>query len=208
MTDSSERPGRAGYQAGMTIAKQRKLVVIVLIVIAALMFISNKVGEHLAATEAKERAAAAAASQARIEANRAARLKATADDRASARSQMAAAIAKKDYEAAISAGAMFADLSDPEMIALRTEAKARLAEIQAKEAKIKAELDRKADLARRKREGVKIGMTQQQVIESSWGKPSDINRTSTARGTREQWVYSDGRGYLYFDNGILTTVQN
>jgi hypothetical protein len=201
MTDSNEPPGRAGYQAGMTIAKQRKLVVIVLIVIAALVVISNKVGEHLAATQAKERAAAAAASQARIEANRAARLKATADDRASARSQMAAAIAKKDYEAAISAGAMFADLSDPE-------AKGRLAEIQAKEAKIKAELDRKADLARRKREGVKIGMTQQQVIESSWGKPSDINRTSTARGTREQWVYSDGRGYLYFDNGILTTVQN
>jgi hypothetical protein len=57
-----------------------------------------------------------------------------------------------------------------------------------------------------KKRGVLIGMTKAQVIGSSWGKPRDINRTITARGTQEQWVY--GGGYLYFQDDILTTIQN
>lgn len=64
----------------------------------------------------------------------------------------------------------------------------------------------KADKARRKRQGVIIGMTQEEVLLSSWGRPSDINKTISAGGTHEQWVYSGG--YLYFENGILTTIQN
>ncbi len=64
----------------------------------------------------------------------------------------------------------------------------------------------KADKARRKREGVSIGMTQDEVVASSWGKPRKVNRTTRANSIREQWVY-DG-GYLYFQDGILTTVQN
>lgn len=63
-----------------------------------------------------------------------------------------------------------------------------------------------AEKARKKREGVRIGMSQQDVLDSSWGLPQKVNRTTTARGVREQWVY-DG-GYLYFEDGILTTVQN
>jgi hypothetical protein len=50
-------------------------------------------------------------------------------------------------------------------------------------------------------------MTQAEVLASSWGKPDDINRTITAYGTREQWVYGY-RSYLYFDDGILTAIQN
>lgn len=57
-----------------------------------------------------------------------------------------------------------------------------------------------------KKGGVRIGMTQRQVLASSWGKPDDINRTITAAGTTEQWVY--GGAYLYFENGILATIQN
>lgn len=54
----------------------------------------------------------------------------------------------------------------------------------------------------------KIGMTKQQVInETNWGAPYDRNRTITAGRTREQWVYGLGR-YLYFDNGILTGIQD
>jgi hypothetical protein len=65
------------------------------------------------------------------------------------------------------------------------------------------------DRAKRKREGVSIGMTREEVLMSSWGKPDRINKTTTASGTREQWVYSGGRGYLYFgENGRLTTIQN
>jgi len=52
---------------------------------------------------------------------------------------------------------------------------------------------------------VTIGMTKQQVL-SSWGRPSDINRTVWSSGTREQWVYNDS--YLYFENGKLTSWQD
>lgn len=51
-----------------------------------------------------------------------------------------------------------------------------------------------------------VGMNSEQALES-WGEPDDINRTITARGTSEQWVFGSG-SYLYFDNGILTTIQN
>lgn len=49
-------------------------------------------------------------------------------------------------------------------------------------------------------------MTQEQVIISSWGKPNKINRTTTANGTYEQWVYLNYK-YIYLDNGIVTAIQ-
>lgn len=52
---------------------------------------------------------------------------------------------------------------------------------------------------------VLIGMTTEQVT-ASWGRPYSINETITARGKSEQWVYGTGQ-YLYFDNGILKTIQ-
>lgn len=75
---------------------------------------------------------------------------------------------------------------------------------QARTAKI-ARLERE-EKARKKKEGVRIGMSKDDVIASSWGKPRKINATTNARGTREQWVY-DG-GYLYFEGETLTTIQN
>jgi hypothetical protein len=50
-------------------------------------------------------------------------------------------------------------------------------------------------------------MSQQEVLDSNWGKPLHVNRTVRASGTSEQWVYGIGR-YLYFENGLLTTVQH
>jgi hypothetical protein len=55
--------------------------------------------------------------------------------------------------------------------------------------------------------GVRIGMTAAEVRASSWGKPFDVNRTTTASGVREQWVYPGG-SYLYFTNGIVSAIQN
>lgn len=54
-----------------------------------------------------------------------------------------------------------------------------------------------------------IGMTKEQAI-AAWGRPQDINRTLGSFGVHEQWVYGEygERGYLYFEDGILTTVQN
>lgn len=67
--------------------------------------------------------------------------------------------------------------------------------------------EKKRQLAEWKKEGVSIGMTKERVIQSSWGKPEKINSTTNAYGTREQWVYR-GHSYLYFQDGILTTIQN
>lgn len=53
---------------------------------------------------------------------------------------------------------------------------------------------------------VRIGMTKA-MARLSWGEPSDINTTTTAYSTHEQWVYSVGN-YLYFENGKLTAIQN
>ncbi len=57
-----------------------------------------------------------------------------------------------------------------------------------------------------KKEGVLLGMSEAEVVASSWGKPRKINTTTRATGVRAQWVY-DG-GYLYFENGVLTSIQN
>ncbi len=63
-----------------------------------------------------------------------------------------------------------------------------------------------AEKRRKRSEGVRIGMTMEDVLASSWGRPQSVNKTTTSRGTREQWVY--GGGYLYFENGVLTAIQN
>ena len=49
-----------------------------------------------------------------------------------------------------------------------------------------------------------IGMSKDYVL-LSWGKPNNINKSIGRWGTHEQWVY--GRSYLYFENGILTSMQ-
>jgi hypothetical protein len=49
-------------------------------------------------------------------------------------------------------------------------------------------------------------MTQERVLQSSWGRPEHINRSDYSFGTKEQWVYGNGH-YLYFENGVLTSIQ-
>jgi hypothetical protein len=51
-----------------------------------------------------------------------------------------------------------------------------------------------------------IGMTADQVLETIWGKPKDINKTTTANGVNEQWVYGNGK-YVYLEDGIVTAIQ-
>jgi hypothetical protein len=64
------------------------------------------------------------------------------------------------------------------------------------------------DRAERRKRGVTVGMSKEEVLMSSWGRPERVNSTTNSRGTREQWVYG-GRNYLYFDeSGRLTTIQN
>lgn len=89
---------------------------------------------------------------------------------------------------------------------LPADLKAELARLNARFAKAEA-AERAKEAARRRKEGVHIGMTPEDVLASNWGKPTDINRTTTATGVHEQWVYGNGN-YLYFDNGRLTAIQN
>ncbi|MGN6831098.1 zinc-ribbon domain-containing protein [Paucibacter sp. M5-1] len=91
---------------------------------------------------------------------------------------------------------------DPAAISLLKEARAAVVKAVQRDKQIAA-----AERARKKKEGVSIGMSEQDVRDSSWGRPESINRTTSASGTREQWVYG-GRNYLYFENGRLTSIQN
>jgi hypothetical protein len=61
--------------------------------------------------------------------------------------------------------------------------------------------------ARAARPDAVLGMTERQVAtETNWGKPDRINRTTTASGIEDQWVFTR-RGYLYFRDDILTAIQ-
>jgi hypothetical protein len=68
---------------------------------------------------------------------------------------------------------------------------------------------------RRAHSGLRIGMPQSELYANKdWNFPDDINTTETARGKREQWVYladpsnNFERMYLYFDNYVLTAIQD
>lgn len=51
-----------------------------------------------------------------------------------------------------------------------------------------------------------IGMTADEVKESTWGEPIKINKTTTEYGVDEQWVYNDYK-YIYLEDGIVTAIQ-
>lgn len=51
-----------------------------------------------------------------------------------------------------------------------------------------------------------IGMTKTEVENSTWGKPTKINKTTTSYGVHEQWCYSNYK-YIYFENGVVTSIQ-
>lgn len=56
------------------------------------------------------------------------------------------------------------------------------------------------------RQSPRIGMTPTEAVGSTWGEPEKINKTTTANNVTEQWIYASNR-YLYFDNGVLTAIQ-
>jgi hypothetical protein len=53
---------------------------------------------------------------------------------------------------------------------------------------------------------VVLGMNKE-MCSSAWGSPIDINRRIVRGLTHEQWVYGWGT-YLYFENGVLTAIQD
>lgn len=130
-------------------------------------------------------------------------------------------INNKEYSSAQTILSKYKDLGNQTILDMYNNAtqekEKKEAEEKAKEeaeriAKEKAEAEERArkeveEKARKKSEGVRIGMSKQDVLDSSWGKPYDINTSTGSWGVHEQWVYGGGN-YLYFENGILTSIQN
>lgn len=54
-----------------------------------------------------------------------------------------------------------------------------------------------------------IGMTADEVRESTWGEPSTINKTTTKYSVNEQWVYKSSvkTRYIYIEDGFVTAIQ-
>lgn len=51
----------------------------------------------------------------------------------------------------------------------------------------------------------KVGMTKTEVENCAWGSPDKKNIDTYSWGTKEQWVYRS-KGYVYFKNGVVTSV--
>ena len=52
-----------------------------------------------------------------------------------------------------------------------------------------------------------IGMSKEEVLCGKWGIPDKRNTYTYSWGTHEQWVY-EGYGYVYFENGVVTSIQD
>jgi hypothetical protein len=102
--------------------------------------------------------------------------------------------------------------------ALRAE-RARMAEIQARGAVARAEVERRQAeqfaswpepvrkmVAARQ---VGVGMTPQQVL-AAWGEPARVNERVDATGRWEQWVYprGDATQYVHMRNGVVFSAGN
>lgn len=51
----------------------------------------------------------------------------------------------------------------------------------------------------------RIGMTAEEVRNSTWGSPKDINKHTYSWGIKEQWCYY-GNKYIYLEDGIVTSI--
>lgn len=61
----------------------------------------------------------------------------------------------------------------------------------------------------RRARDLKLGMSAD-AARRVWGQPERVNRSTTAAGVREQWVYGTvhKREYLYFYGGVLVSIQD
>lgn len=48
-------------------------------------------------------------------------------------------------------------------------------------------------------------MTKQEVLDSSWGYPNDMQKRTTENGSTEMWVYPD-YNFIHFENGKVVTI--
>lgn len=78
---------------------------------------------------------------------------------------------------------------------------------QAVESQCLNKLAEKREAAKRKNEGVILGMTPDEVIASSWGRPHRVTRSQSSNIYTETWDYGYPN-FLYFVNGRLEQIHN
>jgi hypothetical protein len=119
-----------------------------------------------------------------------------AKDRAAIIGKMKSLAAAGQWEEASKFANDYYDVDDPEF----------QRQFVAIERKVSDRISAKAKADARKM-GVTLGMTKEQVLGSSWGRPQSVNKTTNAYGTSEHWVYG-GSNYLYFKGDVLTSIQH
>lgn len=83
---------------------------------------------------------------------------------------------------------------------------------QEKEIARNKKLERNARIVKlnKKKEGIYIGMSMQDVLDSSWGRPQRKTTYHTSMGENTIWQYGEygERGTVSFQNGIVNLIQN
>jgi hypothetical protein len=115
-------------------------------------------------------------------------------------------LAAKQWEPAYDLAHKWAAYKDAELGALEQLARERYTAYKVAADQREKDQEAKAERDRRRKEGVSLGMTREEVVMSSWGRPESINVTEGRFGRHEQWVYQ-GSQYLYFEDGRLTSMQ-
>lgn len=64
---------------------------------------------------------------------------------------------------------------------------------------------KKGDFSKVPKEDPQIGMTTEEVLNSTWGEPDDINKDTYSWGVKEQWCYPNNK-YIYLEDGIVTSI--
>lgn len=78
---------------------------------------------------------------------------------------------------------------------------------QAAESQRLSKLAEKREAAKRKSQGVSLGMTPDEVMASNWGRPRRVTRSQSSYISTEMWDYGYPN-FLYFVNGRLEQIHN
>jgi hypothetical protein len=170
--------------------------------------------------EKREQVAQAQAQEAKAQAIEDERKRYFAANKTGLIANVAALVDAKRWDDARAEARKWSDMNAPELaelyaradrlqeIAIHAERSASVAAAlkQAEVDRVAARAAEKADRAARRKQGIRIGMTADEVLMSNWGKPERINRTVHRRTVSEQWVYG-GSNYVYLENGVVTSIQ-
>lgn len=183
-----------------------RLGIVGLIVVVAIIYATTGSDKRVSTSPppptAAEKAAAEKAATEAFEARKRERREKFTAQRDTVLKEVKSLLAKQQWTKAYQVANEYYDVDDPELQRML-----KLADDKSSaETAAAAKRDAAAKQRETKRQGVLIGMTKEQVLASSWGRPQRVNTTGLPGSTREQWVYGNGQ-YLYFHDDILVSWQ-